>query len=391
MDNDVYYGDNNKILQTLVKPRIYEIFTLCAIIWLFYSIVRGCDMSGNVIEFGMSVYQQNPSVYFALISSVIILLFALLMSNSLERSESRVVFIVIPIALATYLLSINLENLEHDFFQNLSTEFIGGLLALILFADWITSNEYTFPIVTIVIFVMAGVFVWQASATTDGFYINLSTEMLGALVTTAVVRRDWLWSGSAKLEETHTEKHTRFQTKRRDLERETAERLCHMFINLKGQTSMEIDKKQRILIESVEIIYEGDYTKRDGGGYQRALYANCRPIETPSVARDHLMVVLDGHEQAVNKATQRFTETFDVQKSDDQLTHLANERTQRRMQVKTPVQSFEQELHEMINMLVTRWQESVQTVDKPSEDFADGYHDAIQYVCDNLMASVETV
>lgn len=347
-------------------------------------------MTDDIIFLGMSAVFENPSVFFVLISSIMILLFALVMSSNLQQSESRIIFIVIPIALATYLLSINFENLEKDFFQNLSTEFIGALIALILFADWITSNEYTFPIVTIFIFVTAGVFVWQASATSDGFYVNLSTEILGALITTAVVRRDWLWSASDKLEESHSEKHNRFQSKRRNLELETAQRLCHMTINLTGQTSLEIEKKQRILNESIEIMYEGDYTKRTDGGYQRTLYANCRPIEIPSVAHEQFTVILDGHEQAVNKASQRFVETFDVQNSDDKLTRLNSARTQRRMRVKTPVQSFEQELHEMINLFTTRWRDSLQTIDKPTEDYADGYYDAIQYVCDDLMTIVES-
>jgi hypothetical protein len=345
-------------------------------------------MSGQVIEFGIYIYQQNPSVFFALISSVMILLFALFMSNNLQQSEMRVIFIVIPIALATYLLSITLDNLEHDFFQNLSTEFIGSLLALILFADWVITNKYTFPILAIAIFGVAGVFVWQASLTGDGFYINLSTEMLGALITTAVIRREWLWSGADTSDETRADKHNRFQARRRNLERETAQRLCQLTINLSGQTSAEIDIKQKVLIESVEIMYQDADIKQKDGGYQRTLYANCRPIKTLAVAREHLLVIFDGHEYAVNKTMQRFTETFEIQDPDGELAHLGGERTQQRVQVKTPIHSFEKELHDMINLFVTRWHDSMQTTEKPTEDYANGYHYAIQYVCDDLMTIV---
>jgi hypothetical protein len=346
-------------------------------------------MLEEIVYAGLSALFSNPSVFFALTSSIMILLFALVMSNNLKTSESRIIFIVIPVALGTYLVSFSFADLERDFFQNLSTEFIGALLALVLFADWITSNEYTFPVVTVLIFVVAGVFVWQASTTGDGFYTNLSTELLGALITTAVVRHDWLWSASTEAEESHSEKHSRFQLQRRNIELETAKRLSHMMINLSGKTSYEIDKRQKILSESVEIKYEGDYSKRWGGGVQRTLYANCRPIELHSVTHEHVMVILDGHEKAVNRATTRLTETFDVQKSDKELTRLSIERTQRRLQVKTPVQSFEQELHDMINLFVTRWQDSDQPTDQPTDDFAEGYHKAIQYVCDDLLTIIK--
>lgn len=349
-------------------------------------------MLEELVYVGLTALITNPSVFFALVSSTAILIFALVMSSRLKQSESRIIFIVIPIALGTYLLSITFNNDERDFFQNLSTEFIGALLALILFADWITSHDYTFPIITIGIFVTAGIFVWQASVTGDGFYLNLSTEILGALITTAVVRRDWLWSSIDPSDESHTERHSRFQSRRRNLELETVQRLSHMMINLKGKTSYEIEKRQRILSESVEIKYESDYSKRwGGGGFQRTLYANCRPMEFPAITPQQLTIILDGHEQAVHKATQRLTQTFDVKKSDTDLTRIGSERTQRRIQINTPVQSFEQELHEMINLFVERWQTSAQTIVQPTDDFTKGYQDAIQYVCDDLMTIVKSV
>lgn len=347
-------------------------------------------MSGQLVEFGLSIYQQNPSVFFVIVSSGIILLFALLMSNNLHRSETRVVFIVVPIALATYMLSIHLENVEHDFFQNLSTEFIGGLLALILFAEWITSNEYTFPIVAVLIFGVAGVFMWQASLTDDGFYINLSTELLGALITTAVIRREWLWSKRDVRDETPKERHARFESKRQAVERETARRLCQLHITLRGKTLQEIEHRQQILSESVDIAYEGKIAKRSGE-LQRIIYSNCRDTKIYPASREHVMVILDGHEHAIEKTVLRLSETFEVQDSQDQLSQLGSERSQMRVKVKTPAQSFEQELHGMMDMFVARWHESMQTMERPSEDFVNGYAQAVEYVCQDLRATLESV
>ena len=345
-------------------------------------------MTGDLIQFGLSIYEQNPSVFFALISSVIILTFALLMSNNFRNQETRVVLVVVPLALGTYLLSVNLENIERDFFQNLSTEFIGGLLALFLFANWIISHKATFPIVALAIFAVSGVFVWQAALTNDGFYVNLSTELLGALITTAVVRREWLWSSQVRIP--HKQKHAYFEHQRRKVARDTAREMCDVQILVTGNTSEEIDARIYALLGSIEVLMAEDKTSRNEfGQQQRILFANCRHTGMLKPTEESVTIFLDGKRQAVDKTHQRMSETFEIATPDDESTYLTETRTQLRLRVKTPVQSFEQELHGMVEMFVERWHGTVQT-SKPSEAYADGYHDAIAYVCDDLRATIKS-
>lgn len=345
----------------------------------------------DVLEVALNIYNQNPSVFFVIMSSAIILIFSLLMSNGLKRRETRIVMIVVPIAVLTYLLSLNLEGAtEHDFFQNLSTEFIGGLLALILFAEWITTNQYSFPIIAVLIFGIAGVFMWQATVTADGFYINLSTELLGALVTTAVVRRDWLWSQGDLLDDGKSERRARFATKRETLERETAKRLCDMHVTLFGTTLQDLEKRQHILSESADIVYLGKVQQRNGGGLQQLIYCNARDITTYEISHEHVTVVFDGNEQAIQHVSQRFSETFEIQESEEVATQVSHNRSQMRLKVKTPEQSFQQELHDMIDMFVTRWQQSLHNMPPPSEAYVNGYHEAIEFVCHDLSTTIKS-
>ncbi len=345
-------------------------------------------MTGDLLQLGLSVYEQNPSVFFALTSSVIILVFALLMSNNFSNQETRVIFAVVPLALVTYLLSINLENLEHDFFQNLSTEFIGGLLALILFANWVTENRATFPVVAVAIFVVAGIFVWQSALTNDGFYVNLSTELLGALITTAVIRREWLWSAKGRIP--HKQKHAYFQNQRRKVERETTKRMCDVEIVVTGATTEEIDAHIYALLGSVEVVMEDEKPrKNEYGQLQRVLLANCRYTDILKPNQDTVTLFIDGKRQAVTKTQQHLHETFDVISSDEEFTYLTEERSQLRFTVNVPVQSFAQELNSMVEMFIEQWRLSVQT-SKPSEEYADGYHDAITFVCEDLRTTIHS-
>lgn len=344
---------------------------------------------GDILLNGIVIYEQNPSVFFAIISSVVILVFALLMSNNFQNQQTRVVFVVIPLALGTYLLSINIDNIEHEFFQNLSTEFIGGLLALFLFANWVIDNRATFPIVALAIFIVAGVFVWQGALTGDGFYINMATELLGALITTAVVRREWLWSSKGHIP--HKQKHAYFANARRQVEYDTARQMCDVQIIVTGTSQEDIDARTYALLGAIEIMMSEEKVHKNADGQlQRILFANCRYTNQLKPSRESVNVFLDGNRQVVEKTHLRLSETFEILSADEELNYLSDTRTQQRLKLKTPVQSFEQELNSMIEMFIGRWQQSVQT-SKPSEAYADGYHDAITFACEDLRQTVKSI
>lgn len=345
-------------------------------------------MFSDMLMQGLAVYQENPSVFFALISTLLILIFALLMGNRVQKDEFRIVIIIVPIALGVYLASLNAEDLlERDFFQNLSTEFIGGLLALILFADWVTSQDYTFPLVVIIIFLIAGFFLWQASVTSDGFYVNFSSELLGALITTTVVRRNWLWS--SRVTETPHDRHERFKIKRRELERDTAKQFADLQIIIYGRSSVEMDKKVSAIGEFVDIAHVENDIKPRNQSQQRILYATLRTISSVKLDASQFMILLDGHIEAIKKVLVRFRQSFELISTHEHIEMLSDERATVRLDVKTPSMSFDEELFMFCEGMIEHWEEVADEQSNESSDYIKGYRSALEYISSDLLATIQ--
>jgi hypothetical protein len=196
----------------------------------------------------MDIYQifinfmNNLEFYVPITFSFIVVVLLGGVSFFLQNEQFRT-FLLIPLALFFLVFSYSGSAFEQEFYLNMSTELFGALLTLLLFATFVTTDRWTFPVIVFVALMMLSFLFTIDFTDTSGISLNMSTELLGAMLTTVWLRRDWLW-GSTK--RSSFVNNRAFQQERR----KNLENLDTGFqIYISGRDEMELEYKIQHLQE----------------------------------------------------------------------------------------------------------------------------------------------
>jgi len=143
----------------------------------------------------LNQYLDNTEIFFPIILSFLILLIAVGFIGRIKDSTIRNL-LLLPLAGIFLWLGFldQISAFEQDYFLNLSTEIFGALAAMLVFAGFVTSSGWTFPFIGTILFVISILLAQQAVDNGDAIAVNLSTELLGAFITTALLKREWLYN-----------------------------------------------------------------------------------------------------------------------------------------------------------------------------------------------------
>ncbi|MCA9912435.1 MAG: hypothetical protein KC496_03770 [Anaerolineae bacterium] len=135
---------------------------------------------------------QNTHTLLLIVGVVVALALATAVSAA-RSSGIRLVFFF-GLAGVAYYFSQQLDDVNGSFFLNLSTELLGAVITYVVLGSWITSLRWTFPVVFILILLTTLPIEFSDSAQQPVF-LNLSSEVIGAfLIAILINKRDWLWN-----------------------------------------------------------------------------------------------------------------------------------------------------------------------------------------------------
>lgn len=149
------------------------------------------ELGYSIIDL-IQTYMSNTDIYFPIALSLVILSISISITFFLRDEALRIVLIFL-LAGFFYWASIGGSVFEQEYFLNMSTELLGTIVALIIFASALTSSGWTFPVVAMIIVTLISVLTIRTDDFSNGFSLNMSTELLGAFLTTVLLKRDWLW------------------------------------------------------------------------------------------------------------------------------------------------------------------------------------------------------
>lgn len=138
-------------------------------------------------------YNNNSTVLFPIVLSFIFVALAIAAVGLAPSYELRTL-LILPVAIFFLHISSDMGRFGEDYFLNMSTELLGAFLALLVFTGVVTSQSWTFPLVTTLMIFVIFRMALSAADNHDPFYMNMSTELLGALMTTLLLNREWIWS-----------------------------------------------------------------------------------------------------------------------------------------------------------------------------------------------------
>lgn len=139
------------------------------------------ELLAQIVEF----VQNSPTQALMLIASIAVIAWSLMAAALIRQPVFRVVFMLLVGGITLY-LSAQTEMLTHDFFLNTSTEFLGAVVAIMIL-DGMLDDDLMSPW-WIMIFVIGIVFVTpffidfvqQRINLEEAFSVNFHTEILGA-------------------------------------------------------------------------------------------------------------------------------------------------------------------------------------------------------------------
>lgn len=202
----------------------------------------------------LSEYVSNIEFYAPITFSFIVVALLAGFSFFLPNEQIRS-FLLLPLAFFFLWYSRSGSNFEQEFYLNMATELFGTVLALFLFATIVTTNRWTFPVIVGVTILML-VFIFTINfEDTNSISLNMSTEILGAMLTTVWLKRDWLWGSRRK------KKFSRFTRARHKKRRQDLQDLDKNFqIHVSGLTESELENKinhlrqQQLVIKTISSI-----------------------------------------------------------------------------------------------------------------------------------------
>jgi hypothetical protein len=126
-----------------------------------------------------------------LVGSIITLCYTLFVAYYFRDEEIRI-FLISLLGLACLLFSRQFaDDYNADFFLNISTDLIGATITVILLGAWVIDVGWWFVIMLIII--VFNILLIEVSGSWEPFFLNMSSELLGAFIIFIIARREWLW------------------------------------------------------------------------------------------------------------------------------------------------------------------------------------------------------
>ncbi|MCB9452098.1 MAG: hypothetical protein H6672_11710 [Anaerolineaceae bacterium] len=152
-------------------------------------------MSLNQINDLINSLQHTSTLL--LIVGVVVALALTTAVSSLRSGLIRLLFFF-GLASVTYYFSQQLDDVNGSFFLNISTELLGAVLTYIVLGSWVTSMRWTFPVIFVLI-LLSTFPIEFADPTQQPVFLNLSSELIGAFLLTILIHnRGWLWNLSGQ-------------------------------------------------------------------------------------------------------------------------------------------------------------------------------------------------
>jgi hypothetical protein len=314
----------------------------------------------NLISFATSLQNADPYAI-SFIFALLIIAASIVVTVNIPVREARIVFVVF-FAFLTFILAQGFGDKNHDFFFNLSTEFIGAAVGLLLFAELLLNEVgglmMLFGVSLIVLFAPVIVQTLDVELFTDEFVLNLRTDLLGAFIVAVLLNRGWvIYDKLKKASETNLtlkEKEELLSTTSAELAQRSrelvqAERTLNRETKTLQRRSAKVSRIQQIL------------------GQQRDQTMNYPEV---SKARQAIILV-EGSEidPVVKTLDQIFTvrnqmkETFVEGKSQRSIQYVC-------CTVETPDRTFAEQLRERFDALIQDWQQQAQHTQEAG-DFAE--------------------
>jgi hypothetical protein len=303
----------------------------------------------------VNLYNANPDPLFPVVISLAIMTGALLVAIFF-KSRLLGSFLVIIFALVAYSFASvgTQDSYTYEFFINLSTDLLGAIVTLIMFSSLILARSWTFPVIWLVI--MAGAVALSLHPdilVNQTFALNITTTFIGAFIFNTLTEQ-WV--------QTKTERVTRLDDA---IEENIPAYEKRIFNQLKHSADIEItvfgtekaDLENCLfyyLDKHSQLLYSGQpYPARHGDNRLCQTFLAQFPRDfTP----DEVALTLRGTDKAVKKTFAQIAEILEIinvyrVKTTPSLTmpyHL-------QVQVKSPDYFYSQILVERLQEFVERW------------------------------------
>jgi hypothetical protein len=156
------------------------------------------DFLSNLYQVGLDVatsLQHAQPITVSFVFAALIIAASIVITVRVPIREARILFVAV-FAILTFVLSQGISGENNDFFFNLSTEFVGATVGLLLFADVLFDEIGGWLLLmTVAGFTLFAPVVLQHIALpflSDQFILNLRTDLLGAFIVAVLLNRGWV-------------------------------------------------------------------------------------------------------------------------------------------------------------------------------------------------------
>lgn len=307
-----------------------------------------------ILDF-VRTYIANPEFFFPLVMSVIILFLALAVAGIVKSQVFRAI-LILPLAGLAYAFSTVGSPFEQAFFLNLTSEFLGALLTTIIFTSLLTSDMWTFPIVWLMVLIPSVLFTLNSGVYGNPLSLNLSTDLLGAFIVTTLIKRSWVWSGDTELDELEDESYSGSKKQNKRYQ----EHLLHADVILTILAHRQEDLERRVahLRNMLLVIYESTIKQslRMSNRYSRTLLAVLDyNLPTAPPKNGQVEILLSGASGAVQRVQRQLQEVIEITSENTQLRTTDNSCLLQQLTVTVPDVLFSQVFTDSLQNFIQKW------------------------------------
>ena len=169
----------------------------------------------------------SSGAVWAIIYALVIFIAAACMGIYLESYVLRAIGLLVLAGITWLMTPLAVTRLDNQYFQSFIIEFVGAFAILVLFESWITDERATFVPMAMLTFFTASVFLAGAPYLDREVSIEFAVMLLGAFLTTILLKREWWWENANPLRRRTKKLDTTFA------EQELAETLDEAEVHIK--------------------------------------------------------------------------------------------------------------------------------------------------------------
>jgi hypothetical protein len=330
--------------------------------------------------------------------ALVIFIIAACMGIYLESYVLRAVGLLV-LAGTTYLMTpLAVTRLDMQYFRSFIIEFVGAFAILVLFESWLTEERDTFMPMAITTFLVASIFLAGAPYLEREVSIEFAVMLLGAFLTTILLKREWWWADSDPTHRLQRGMDKMFAKKEFAAILKEAE----VHIKLTARSEDELEYRLSLLRHTFDILGQSDPTEdRKTGGFVVLIAAKIRADvqapEKPTEGEVHLRIM--GNVNLVKQATLRIGEIFTVSQSSQR--HAARRgEVEANIQCSVPEVSLSDVMFEHFHDLALTWRDAAGRAEQQATDaatdqrkkaFYQGFARASQQSAKQLMDKIDGI